>query len=141
MERKLGHWPVTAVTPSSVQLIVRLRLSNHNKMYLAPPAGVGLTVQICGAVPVSVFLFETTSSVCLKPLQVSACFLSELGTQLFLTLITVTQTMLVKLQPASGTRLPPYNPVLPPPAVSQVLLLANPQRVSYMHVTVTTCLP
>lgn len=78
---------------------------------------------------------------CLKPLHVSACFLSELGTQLFLTLITVTQTMLVKLQPASGTRLPPYNPVLPPPAVSQVLLLANPQRVSYMHVTVTACLP
>lgn len=68
MERKLGHWPVTAVTPSSVQLIVRLTLSNHNKMYLAPPAGVGLTVQICGAVPVSVFLFETTSSVYLLPI-------------------------------------------------------------------------
>lgn len=40
----------------------------------------------------------------------------------------VPKTMLVKLQPASGTNLPPYNPLLPPPAVSQVLLLANPQK-------------
>eukprot|EP00064_Thunnus_orientalis_P019055 superscaffoldBa00004604_g19165 len=38
------------------------------------------------------------------------------------------QTMSVKLQPASGTHLPPYNPLLPPPAISQVLLLANPQK-------------
>uniref|UniRef100_A0A665THG3 ADP-ribosylation factor-binding protein GGA3-like n=1 Tax=Echeneis naucrates TaxID=173247 RepID=A0A665THG3_ECHNA len=40
----------------------------------------------------------------------------------------VPKTMLVKLQPASGTHLPPYNPLLPPPATSQVLLLANPQK-------------
>ncbi|XP_051242577.1 ADP-ribosylation factor-binding protein GGA3 [Dicentrarchus labrax] len=40
----------------------------------------------------------------------------------------VPKTMLVKLQPASGTHLPPYNPLLPPPAISQVLLLANPQK-------------
>ncbi|KAF3687921.1 ADP-ribosylation factor-binding protein [Channa argus] len=40
----------------------------------------------------------------------------------------VPKTMLVKLQPASGTHLPPYNPLLPPPAISQVLLLANPEK-------------
>lgn len=40
----------------------------------------------------------------------------------------VPKTLSVKLQPASGTHLPPYNPLLPPPAISQVLLLANPQR-------------
>lgn len=40
------------------------------------------------------------------------------------------QTMSVKLQPASGPQLPAYNPLLPPPAISQVLLLANPQEVS-----------
>lgn len=40
------------------------------------------------------------------------------------------QTMSVKLQPASGTQLSAYNPLLPPPAISQVLLLANPQEVS-----------
>lgn len=40
------------------------------------------------------------------------------------------QTMSVKLQPASGTQLTAYNPLLPPPAISQVLLLANPQEVS-----------
>uniref|UniRef100_A0A8C2WLA2 Uncharacterized protein n=1 Tax=Cyclopterus lumpus TaxID=8103 RepID=A0A8C2WLA2_CYCLU len=39
----------------------------------------------------------------------------------------VLQTMLVKLQPPSGTTLHSYNPLLPPPAISQVLLLANPQ--------------
>ncbi|XP_034043636.1 ADP-ribosylation factor-binding protein GGA1-like [Thalassophryne amazonica] len=40
----------------------------------------------------------------------------------------VPKTMSVKLQPASATTLPPYNPLLPPPAISQVLLLANPQK-------------
>ncbi|XP_058496601.1 ADP-ribosylation factor-binding protein GGA3-like [Solea solea] len=40
----------------------------------------------------------------------------------------VPKTMSVRLQPASGTHLPPYNPLLPPPAISQVVLLANPQR-------------
>nr|XP_046228005.1 ADP-ribosylation factor-binding protein GGA3-like isoform X2 [Scatophagus argus] len=40
----------------------------------------------------------------------------------------VPKTMFLKLQPASGTHLPPYNPLLPPPAISQVLLLANPQK-------------
>ncbi|KAM6941567.1 ADP-ribosylation factor-binding protein GGA2-like [Lycodopsis pacificus] len=38
----------------------------------------------------------------------------------------VPKTVLVKLQPPSGTNLPSYNPLLPPPAISQVLLLANP---------------
>uniref|UniRef100_A0A672GAI7 ADP-ribosylation factor-binding protein GGA3-like n=1 Tax=Salarias fasciatus TaxID=181472 RepID=A0A672GAI7_SALFA len=42
----------------------------------------------------------------------------------------VPKSMLVKLQPASGTDLPPYNPLLPPPAISQVLLLANPHSCS-----------
>uniref|UniRef100_A0A672YG32 ADP-ribosylation factor-binding protein GGA2-like n=1 Tax=Sphaeramia orbicularis TaxID=375764 RepID=A0A672YG32_9TELE len=53
----------------------------------------------------------------------------------------VPKTMSVKLQPASGTHLPPYNPLLPPPAISQVLLLANPQKVSddFYHVY-TLCL-
>nr|XP_057946676.1 probable glutamate--tRNA ligase, mitochondrial isoform X2 [Doryrhamphus excisus] len=37
------------------------------------------------------------------------------------------ETMSVKLQPASMTHLPSYNPLLPPPAIAQVLLLANPQ--------------
>ncbi|XP_060943870.1 ADP-ribosylation factor-binding protein GGA1-like [Limanda limanda] len=40
----------------------------------------------------------------------------------------VPKSMLVKLQPASGTQLAPYNPLLPPPATSQVVLLANPQK-------------
>uniref|UniRef100_A0A3Q4H093 ADP-ribosylation factor-binding protein GGA3-like n=1 Tax=Neolamprologus brichardi TaxID=32507 RepID=A0A3Q4H093_NEOBR len=58
----------------------------------------------------------------------SAVNTSALDVRDFLFQAAVPKTMLVKLQPASGTRLPPYNPVLPPAAVSQVLLLANPQR-------------
>lgn len=47
----------------------------------------------------------------------------------FLCPVSDLQTMVVKLQPASRTSLPPYNPLLPPPAISQVVLLANPQKV------------
>ncbi|XP_041062141.1 ADP-ribosylation factor-binding protein GGA1-like isoform X2 [Carcharodon carcharias] len=40
----------------------------------------------------------------------------------------VPKAMKVKLQPASGTELPAFNPVLPPSVISQVMLLANPQK-------------
>uniref|UniRef100_A0A671TNM2 ADP-ribosylation factor-binding protein GGA3-like n=1 Tax=Sparus aurata TaxID=8175 RepID=A0A671TNM2_SPAAU len=53
---------------------------------------------------------------------------SALHVKDFMFQAAVPKTMLVKLQPASGTNLPPYNPLLPPPAVSQVLILANPQQ-------------
>ncbi|XP_042340544.1 ADP-ribosylation factor-binding protein GGA3-like [Plectropomus leopardus] len=53
---------------------------------------------------------------------------SALGISDFLFQAAVPKTMLVKLQPSSGTHLPPYNPLLPPPAISQVVLLANPQK-------------
>ncbi|XP_056136349.1 ADP-ribosylation factor-binding protein GGA3-like [Lampris incognitus] len=46
----------------------------------------------------------------------------------FLFKAAVPKTMSVKLQASSGTHLPPYNPLLPPAAISQVLLLANPQK-------------
>lgn len=42
----------------------------------------------------------------------------------------VPKTMCVKLQPPSGTQLRAYNPLLPPPAISQLLLLANPEEAS-----------
>ncbi|CAG5928753.1 unnamed protein product [Menidia menidia] len=57
----------------------------------------------------------------------SAVNTSALDVKDFMFQVAVPKTMSVKLQPASGTHLPPYNPLLPPPAVSQVLLLANPQ--------------
>ncbi|XP_013917000.1 PREDICTED: ADP-ribosylation factor-binding protein GGA1 [Thamnophis sirtalis] len=40
----------------------------------------------------------------------------------------VPKVMKVKLQPPSGTELPPFNPIMPPTAITQVLLLANPQK-------------
>ncbi|XP_072838748.2 ADP-ribosylation factor-binding protein GGA2 isoform X1 [Pogona vitticeps] len=36
------------------------------------------------------------------------------------------KSMAVKLQPATGSELPAFNPLLPPTVISQVLLLANP---------------
>ncbi|KAL2086504.1 hypothetical protein ACEWY4_017563 [Coilia grayii] len=43
--------------------------------------------------------------------------------------VAVPKNMMVKLQPATGKDLPPYNPLLPPASLSQILLLANPQRI------------
>ncbi|XP_071032458.1 ADP-ribosylation factor-binding protein GGA1-like [Oncorhynchus clarkii lewisi] len=40
----------------------------------------------------------------------------------------VPKVMKVKLQPPSGTELPAFNPILPPAAITQVLLLANPHK-------------
>ncbi|XP_037545633.1 ADP-ribosylation factor-binding protein GGA1 [Nematolebias whitei] len=40
----------------------------------------------------------------------------------------VPKVMKVKLQPPSGTELPPFNPILPPAAITQILLLANPHK-------------
>ncbi|XP_068605556.1 ADP-ribosylation factor-binding protein GGA1 [Brachionichthys hirsutus] len=42
--------------------------------------------------------------------------------------ITAPKTMAAKLQPPSGTELPAFNPILPPAAVTQILLLANPNK-------------
>uniref|UniRef100_A0A8C7PV16 Golgi-associated, gamma adaptin ear containing, ARF binding protein 1 n=1 Tax=Oncorhynchus mykiss TaxID=8022 RepID=A0A8C7PV16_ONCMY len=41
---------------------------------------------------------------------------------------SVPDTMRVKIQPPSGTELPAFNPILPPAAITQVLLLANPHK-------------
>lgn len=37
--------------------------------------------------------------------------------------------MQIKLQPASGSELPAFSPLLPPAVLSQVLLLSNPHKV------------
>ncbi|XP_019960960.2 ADP-ribosylation factor-binding protein GGA1-like [Paralichthys olivaceus] len=41
---------------------------------------------------------------------------------------TAPKSMAVKLQPPSGTELPAFNPILPPAAITQILLLANPNK-------------
>ncbi|XP_046569663.1 ADP-ribosylation factor-binding protein GGA1-like isoform X2 [Haliotis rubra] len=40
----------------------------------------------------------------------------------------VPKVMKVKLQPPSASDLPAYNPILPPAAITQVMLIANPKR-------------
>ncbi|XP_049601961.1 ADP-ribosylation factor-binding protein GGA1 isoform X2 [Syngnathus scovelli] len=42
--------------------------------------------------------------------------------------ISAQKSMGVKLQPASGSDLPPFNPILPTAAVTQIMLLANPNK-------------
>ncbi|XP_050391534.1 ADP-ribosylation factor-binding protein GGA1 isoform X1 [Patella vulgata] len=40
----------------------------------------------------------------------------------------VPKVMKVKLQPPSANTLPAYNPILPPTAITQIMLLANPKK-------------
>ncbi|XP_033023377.1 ADP-ribosylation factor-binding protein GGA2 isoform X1 [Lacerta agilis] len=40
----------------------------------------------------------------------------------------VPKSMAIKLQPATGSELPAFNPLLPPTVISQVVLLANPHQ-------------
>ena len=45
--------------------------------------------------------------------------------------VSIPQVMKVKLQPPSSTELPAFNPILPPAAITQILLLANPHKVCH----------
>lgn len=44
-------------------------------------------------------------------------------------LFILLQSMKVKLQPPSDTELAPFNPILPPASITQIMLLANPTKV------------
>ena len=41
------------------------------------------------------------------------------------------QTCKLRLQPPSGSDLPAHSPFLPPSAITQVMLIANPNKVSF----------
>jgi hypothetical protein len=47
--------------------------------------------------------------------------------------------MRVKLQRASATDLPAYNPILPPSAITQVMLIAYPPQVRSDNIPSHTC--
>ncbi|XP_047007411.1 ADP-ribosylation factor-binding protein GGA2 isoform X2 [Ictalurus punctatus] len=59
---------------------------------------------------------------------VSVVNTSPLPVSDFLFLAAVPKSMCVRLQAATGSTLPPYSPLLPPAALSQILLLSNPLR-------------
>eukprot|EP00795_Rhopilema_esculentum_P009514 gene9515-17253_t len=42
--------------------------------------------------------------------------------------VSVPKAMKIKLQPPSTTALPPFNPLLPPSAITQIMLIANPSK-------------
>ena len=48
------------------------------------------------------------------------------------------QVMRVKLQPPTSVELSAYNPIMPPPSISQVMLLANPSKVP-TYMTLNEC--
>lgn len=81
-------------------------------------------------VPVTGITFRVTA-----PKVSAACLPSRIGFPLgrlkrpSVCVLLPPQTMAVKLQPPSGTELPAFNPILPPAAVTQILLLANPNKV------------
>jgi hypothetical protein len=44
--------------------------------------------------------------------------------------------MRIKLQNPSGSDLPIYNPILPPQAITQILIVSNPNRVCNLFVLI-----
>merc|ERR1719494_864487 len=42
--------------------------------------------------------------------------------------VAVPKSMRVKLQPATSSNLPAYNPILPPSSITQIMLVANPRK-------------
>jgi ADP-ribosylation factor-binding protein GGA len=42
--------------------------------------------------------------------------------------------MKIKLQPPTSNELPGYNPILPPSAITQVMLLSNPVKVTALNI-------
>ncbi|XP_034543810.1 ADP-ribosylation factor-binding protein GGA2-like [Notolabrus celidotus] len=101
--------PVETIKPSHLESITLYNQSGiHVSLHFAkdsPP----------GHPDVAVFVISTVNT-------------SSLAVKDFMFQAAVQKNMSVKLQPASGTDLPPYNPLQPPPSLSQVLLMANPQR-------------
>jgi len=52
------------------------------------------------------------------------------------------QTCKLRLQPPSGSDLPAHSPFLPPSAITQVMLIANPNKVSFfcaVHLRLKYC--
>lgn len=92
--------PITLYDRSGIQVLLHFARD-------CPPGHPGVAVVVMSAV--------NTSALHVKHLMFQAA---------------VPKSMQVKLQPASGTNLPPYNPLRSPPALSQVLLLANPHSCS-----------
>ncbi|KAJ8001386.1 hypothetical protein DPEC_G00168980 [Dallia pectoralis] len=103
------HVPLASIKPSRLEPITVYDQNGvHVSLHFAkdpPPGHPGIAVLIVStvntsALPVKDFLFQAA----------------------------VPKTMTVKLQHLSGADLPPYSPLLPPAALSQILLLSNPHR-------------
>jgi hypothetical protein len=59
---------------------------------------------------------------------ISAISTNALPVTQFQIQVAVPKVMRVKLQPPTGTELAPFNPMLPPANISQIMLLANPTK-------------
>eukprot|EP00063_Salmo_salar_P010738 XP_013985573.1 PREDICTED: ADP-ribosylation factor-binding protein GGA3-like [Salmo salar] len=103
------HIPLESIKPSRLEPITVYDQNGvHVSLHFAkdpPPGHPNVAVVIVSTV--------NTSSLPVKDILFQAA---------------VPKTMTVKLQPSSGNDLPSYNPLLPPAALSQILLLSNPHR-------------
>uniref|UniRef100_A0A673XM67 Golgi associated, gamma adaptin ear containing, ARF binding protein 3 n=1 Tax=Salmo trutta TaxID=8032 RepID=A0A673XM67_SALTR len=98
---------------------------------LSPP-GKGLPVTAYDKDGVRVLLNFSSDCPPCRPdvlvLVVSMLNTAPLPVQNVVLQAAVPKSMKVKLQPPSGTELPPFNPILPPASITQVMLLANPLK-------------
>uniref|UniRef100_A0A8K9X595 Golgi associated, gamma adaptin ear containing, ARF binding protein 3 n=1 Tax=Oncorhynchus mykiss TaxID=8022 RepID=A0A8K9X595_ONCMY len=108
-----------------------ISLCQHLSLPLSPP-GKGLPVTAYDKDGVRVLLNFASDCPPCRPdvlvLVVSMLNTAPLPVQNVVLQAAVPKSMKVKLQPPSGTELPPFNPTLPPASITQVMLLANPLK-------------
>uniref|UniRef100_A0AAZ3PKB2 Golgi associated, gamma adaptin ear containing, ARF binding protein 3b n=1 Tax=Oncorhynchus tshawytscha TaxID=74940 RepID=A0AAZ3PKB2_ONCTS len=108
-----------------------ISLCQHLSLPLSPP-GKGLPVTAYDKDGVRVLLNFASDCPPCRPdvlvLVVSMLNTAPLHVQNVVLQAAVPKSMKVKLQPPSGTELPPFNPTLPPASITQVMLLANPLK-------------
>ncbi|KAI9999680.1 hypothetical protein NQD34_018395 [Periophthalmus magnuspinnatus] len=123
MSLKKSSSPVRTEEPSLQNVFVpvhSIRASHVEPITVLDQAGVHVSLHFSREPPVG----RPTVAV----LVLSTVNTSALGVTGFSFQAAVPKSMCVKLQSASGSELPPYSPLLPPAALSQVLLLDNPQQ-------------
>lgn len=103
---------------------------SHSHFAIASLASVGLSPS--RSISVRCVCFECFATACYKRCLSSSCTKGLIIVLQFPFTVVfspdVLQTMRVKLQLPSGSELPAFNPIQPAQAVTQIMLLANPNR-------------
>ncbi|XP_022236072.1 ADP-ribosylation factor-binding protein GGA1-like [Limulus polyphemus] len=123
---------VPSVSPSkvSVQDVLSLADITVPLQSIQPGETPSLTLQEKNGLTVIVHFGKDSPRADVTVMVVSTMSRNSCPVKSFNFQAAVPKTMRIKLQPPSATDLPPYNPILPPAAITQVMLLANPNKVS-----------